>query len=73
MAQNRPFYFTVWRWHLYAGLFWNPFVLLLSVTGAACLFRVEVEDWLYRDLLHVSASSTPRLTHEQIETSVQRA
>ncbi len=73
MARDRSFYFTVWRWHFYAGLFSIPFLLLLSVTGAAYLFRVEVEEWLYHDLLHVPASSTQRLTHEQIAASVERA
>ena len=38
-------YATIWRWHFYAGLFVIPFVLLLSVTGAAYLFKPQVERW----------------------------
>lgn len=36
---------TLWRWHFYAGLFALPFVLLLAVTGAAYLFKPEIERW----------------------------
>lgn len=36
-------YASVWRWHLYAGLFVIPFVLLLSISGAFYLFKPQVE------------------------------
>lgn len=39
------FYRTIWRWHFYAGLFVIPFILILSVTGAAYLFKPQVERW----------------------------
>src|SRR5690606_7196541 len=38
-------YRTVWRWHFYAGLFVIPFILLLAITGAAYLFKPQVERW----------------------------
>lgn len=38
-------YRTIWRWHFYAGLFVIPFVILLAVTGAAYLFKPQVERW----------------------------
>lgn len=38
-------YRTIWRWHFYAGLFVMPMVLLLSLTGAAYLFKPQVERW----------------------------
>lgn len=34
---------TLWRWHFYAGLFCIPFILLLSLTGAAYLFKADYE------------------------------
>jgi len=40
-----PFYRTIWRWHFYAGLFVIPFVLVLSVTGAAYLFKPQIDRW----------------------------
>lgn len=39
---------TVWRWHFYAGLFCVPFVIILSLTGAAYLFKPQVEAFLDR-------------------------
>src|SRR5690606_7105939 len=44
-ARSQAIYATIWRWHFYAGLFVIPFVLLLSVTGAAYLFKPQVERW----------------------------
>jgi uncharacterized iron-regulated membrane protein len=40
-----PLYRTIWRWHLYAGLFVIPFILMLSVTGAAYLFKPQLDRW----------------------------
>ncbi len=38
-------YRTIWRWHLYAGLFVLPFILILSVTGAIYLFKPQTDRW----------------------------
>lgn len=43
--QRAALYRTVWRWHFYAGLFVIPFILLLAATGAAYLFKPQVERW----------------------------
>ncbi|MBA4751826.1 MAG: PepSY domain-containing protein [Sphingopyxis sp.] len=43
-----PLYRTIWRWHFYAGLFVIPFILMLSVTGAAYLFKPELDRWQER-------------------------
>jgi uncharacterized iron-regulated membrane protein len=40
-----PLYRTIWRWHFYAGLFVIPLILILSVTGAAYLFKPELDRW----------------------------
>lgn len=40
-----PLYRTLWRWHFYAGLFVIPFVLILSATGAAYLFKPQIDRW----------------------------
>jgi uncharacterized iron-regulated membrane protein len=45
MMNKTAFYRTIWRWHFYAGLFVLPFVMLLSVTGAAYLFKPQIERW----------------------------
>ncbi|WP_447760661.1 PepSY-associated TM helix domain-containing protein [Sphingopyxis panaciterrae] len=44
-----PLYRTIWRWHFYAGLFVIPFVLMLSLTGAAYLFKPQLDRWQERD------------------------
>jgi len=46
-------YRTIWRWHFYAGLFVVPMVLILALTGAAYLFKPQVDRWEerhFRDL-----------------------
>ena len=40
-----PLYRTIWRWHFYAGLFVIPFILILSATGAAYLFKPDLDRW----------------------------
>ena len=38
-------YQTIWRWHFYAGLLVLPVVTLLALTGAAYLFKPQIERW----------------------------
>lgn len=45
MQSGGGLYRTIWRWHFYAGLLVIPFILVLSVTGAAYLFKPQVERW----------------------------
>ncbi|KIC36916.1 PepSY-associated TM helix domain-containing protein [Leisingera sp. ANG-M7] len=46
-GQSRPlsekFYFAVWRWHFYAGLFVIPFLIMLAVTGLMMMFITQVD------------------------------
>ncbi|WP_439569240.1 PepSY-associated TM helix domain-containing protein [Sphingopyxis sp.] len=44
-----PLYRTIWRWHFYAGLLVIPFILMLSATGAAYLFKPELDRWQERE------------------------
>lgn len=59
---GQALYATIWRWHFYAGLFVIPFVLLLAVTGAAYLFKPQVERWEERAFqnLPVAGAVTPQ-------------
>lgn len=54
-------YRTLWRWHFYAGLFVVPFILLLALTGAAYLFKPQIDAWQERDWrgLRVAGAVTP--------------
>lgn len=49
--ERTALYRTIWRWHFYAGLFVLPFILLLSVTGAAYLFKPQIDRWEERAFL----------------------
>lgn len=51
------FHLRVWRWHFYAGLFTLPFLFVLAVTGAVYLYRADLEDMVYRDLVFVQGSA----------------
>ncbi|MCB2015425.1 MAG: PepSY domain-containing protein [Sphingobium sp.] len=44
-------YRTIWRWHFYAGLFVLPFILILSLSGAAYLFKPQIDRWEERNYL----------------------
>ncbi|WP_022951780.1 PepSY-associated TM helix domain-containing protein [Leucothrix mucor] len=35
---GRRFYFSVWRWHFYAGLFVTPFLMVLALTGMLMMY-----------------------------------
>ncbi|MDX2374990.1 PepSY domain-containing protein [Psychrobacter sp. PP-21] len=35
---NNQRYFTVWRWHFYAGIFAAPFLIVLAITALGMLF-----------------------------------
>jgi uncharacterized iron-regulated membrane protein len=50
------FYNLAWRWHFYAGLFVAPFMILLSLTGIIYLFKPQLDNLMYSDLLHVTPS-----------------
>ncbi|BAU77354.1 PepSY-associated TM helix domain-containing protein [Metapseudomonas furukawaii] len=55
MSENRAsFYNLAWRWHFYAGLFVIPFMIMLSVTGSIYLFKPQLDDLLYSDLMRVA-------------------
>lgn len=61
-------YRTIWRWHFYAGLFVIPFIILLSLSGAAYLFKPQVERWEERGF-HAQAQAafgSPALPHQQV-------
>ncbi|MCC4589363.1 PepSY domain-containing protein [Xanthomonas sp. NCPPB 1067] len=54
-AGSRDRHRLFWRWHLYAGLFVAPFLLMLAVTGAIYLFNDELNDAIYPELRFTQA------------------
>ncbi|WP_277373863.1 PepSY domain-containing protein [Pseudomonas sp. AA-38] len=66
-AAVRPqpsFYNLAWRWHFYAGLFVIPFLILLSLTGLIYLFKPQLDNLMYADLLQVPLAEQ-RLSADQ--------
>ncbi|MDG9779682.1 PepSY-associated TM helix domain-containing protein [Metapseudomonas otitidis] len=68
-ATRPAFYTLAWRWHFYAGLFVIPFMILLSVTGLIYLFKPQLDQAMYADLLRVPAAGQPL----SADTLLQRA
>tara|TARA_R110000868_G_scaffold165328_6_gene398589 strand:- start:172014 stop:173483 length:1470 start_codon:yes stop_codon:yes gene_type:complete len=54
-------YRAVWRWHFYAGLLILPFMIMMAITGAAYIYRDEIDDWVYSDLKFVTEMDVPPL------------
>ncbi len=59
IAGKGALYRTLWRWHFYAGLICIPFVIWLSVTGSAYLFRPQIEAWFDRDVAALTRTGEP--------------
>ncbi|MGE8362982.1 PepSY-associated TM helix domain-containing protein [Pseudomonas sp.] len=68
MSQGAPsFYNLAWRWHFYAGLFVIPFLILLSVTGIIYLFKPQLDQLMYADLLQVPVAEQRLSADQQLE------
>ena len=50
-------YQRIWRWHFYAGLFVAPFLILLSLTGIVYLFKPQLDNLMYPELMKVTPAS----------------
>ncbi|MEH6367863.1 MAG: PepSY domain-containing protein [Pseudomonas marincola] len=73
MKTSTPsFYNLAWRWHFYAGLFVIPFLIMLSLTGIIYLFKPQLDDLMYADLMQVPQAGTMVSADQQMAT-VQQA
>lgn len=50
-----PYRRLFWKWHLYAGLFGTPLLILIAVTGAILVFSPEIDHALRPDLWVIQA------------------
>ncbi len=66
------FYNQAWRWHFYAGLFVIPFMIVLSLTGIIYLFKPQLDNLMYADLLQANPIGQT-LSAEQQLARVQAA
>lgn len=63
---NISFYNLAWRWHFYAGLFVIPFLILLSVTGIIYLFKPQLDQLMYAELLQVTPAEQAISADQQL-------
>ncbi|CAM3060311.1 PepSY domain-containing protein [Paracoccus nototheniae] len=68
-AAASDLYRAVWRWHFYAGLFVLPFLITLALTGAAYLFKDEIDMIVHADLKRVAIEDGAILRPEQLVAS----
>ncbi|NLP49745.1 PepSY domain-containing protein [Bacillus sp. RO1] len=55
-------YQTMWRWHFYAGIIFAPFLIILAFSGAAYLFKPQIESYMYQDLYYVEETKATTLS-----------
>jgi uncharacterized iron-regulated membrane protein len=73
MSRRAPaFYNLAWRWHFYAGLFVIPFLILLSLTGIIYLFKPQLDQLMYPELLQVPVAAQ-QISADQQLAAVQQA
>jgi uncharacterized iron-regulated membrane protein len=60
-------YQTFWRWHFYGGIFFAPFLILLSISGALYLYQSEIETMIYKDKLIVQQGDKTLPLSEQVD------
>ena len=51
-------YRSIWRLHMWAGLFVIPFILILSITGSIFLFKPQLDRWQESDWRGLSVVQT---------------
>jgi uncharacterized iron-regulated membrane protein len=73
MTKQVALYAAVWRWHFYAGLLTLPFLMLLAVTGGVYLFKDEITDVVYRDLVQVSVPERETLAPSRVVAAATAA
>lgn len=67
MSRRAPaFYNLAWRWHFYAGLFVIPFLILLSLTGIIYLFKPQLDQLMYPELLQVPVAAQSISADQQL-------
>jgi uncharacterized iron-regulated membrane protein len=73
MTKQVALYAAVWRWHFYAGLLTLPFLVLLAVSGGVYLFKDEITDVVYRDLVQVSVPEREALAPSRVVAAATAA
>lgn len=67
---NNQRYFTVWRWHFYAGMFVAPFLIILACTG---LGMILMSNTLGRDNDRVTVPIPESMVQAPVSTQAKSA
>lgn len=62
-------YALLWRVHFYAGIIISPILLWLALTGFAYVWHPQIEDVLYRNLLHAPSGATTMTLDQQVQAA----
>ncbi|UUY09529.1 PepSY domain-containing protein [Pseudomonas sp. J452] len=66
-VRTPSFYNLAWRWHFYAGLFVIPFMLMLALTGIVYLFKPQLDQLMYPELLTVQPGAAALSADAQLQ------
>jgi uncharacterized iron-regulated membrane protein len=64
-------YRTLWRWHFYAGLFFIPFIIILSLSGATYLFKTQIEAALDAPFNRLTLTAPPQPVSLQVRAAIE--
>ncbi len=69
---RQAIYQAVWRWHFYAGILFAPFLIILAFSGGVYLFKPQIENVMYKDMLTVrEVGETPMSTEAIIAKTLK--
>lgn len=65
----------LWRWHIIAGLICLPFMLLLTATGIAYMFKANLNDYLYGETKYLASPATdaPTMSYDAMLEAAKSA
>ncbi|MGP5209509.1 PepSY-associated TM helix domain-containing protein [Psychrobacter alimentarius] len=69
-SDNNQRYFTVWRWHFYAGMFVAPFLIILACTG---LGMILMSNTLGRDNDRLTVPTPESMVQAPVATQAKNA
>jgi len=75
MNKSKTLNAWLWKWHIIAGLFCTPFMIVLAVTGSIYLFKGYFNDYVYSDARFIRVEQGVSITPyaDQLLTSAQTA
>lgn len=71
--KNKQLNTWFWRWHIISALITLPVVIIITVTGIIYLYKVDVNDWIYKEQRFVSdvPESKPYSFQQQLNKANQ--